>query len=66
MLGTWPLLKQLFLFWEQQVRLVERHIRKVEFHISKVRGLGIMGGYGERVKGLMVVTCHRESCGYFL
>lgn len=60
-MGTWSLLKQFFLFWGKQMRLVERHIRKVEFHISKVGCLGIMGCYGEWVKGLMGAACHRES-----
>lgn len=62
MVGTWSLLKQFFLFWGKQLRLVERHIRKVEFHISKVGGSGITGCYGEGVKGLMGATCYRESC----
>lgn len=52
-----PPLKQLFCFWEKQMRLVERHIRKVEFHISKVGVLGVTGHHGR---------CHRESCGYLL
>lgn len=50
--GTRLLLKQFFLFWEKQMRMVERHIRKVEFHISKVGGLGIMGCYGEGIGGV--------------
>lgn len=52
MVGTRLLLKQFFLSWEKQMRMVERHIRKVEFHISKVGGLGIMGCYGEGIGGV--------------
>lgn len=54
----WPLLKQFFLFWEKQIRLVERHIRKVEFHISKVGVLGTVGCYGEGIRGLTAAACH--------